>query len=93
MTAKQLSIMLSELGDKEVVVQLSQPSIAVSAYSQIESVGIGFDWDEGKVFLIPEKKIIDKKCLKRYNKTKGKKRTSNPFLPLIFKEGIIWKYI
>lgn len=60
MTAKQLSIMLSELGDKEVVVQLSQPSIAVSAYSQIESIGIGFDWDEGKVFLIPSKELVDK---------------------------------
>lgn len=52
--------MLSELGDKEVVIQLSQPSIAVSAYSQIESIGIGFDWDEGKVFLIPSKELVDK---------------------------------
>lgn len=60
MTAKQLSIMLSELGDKEVVIHLTQPSIAVSAYSQIDSIGIGFDWDEGKVFLIPSKELVDK---------------------------------
>ena len=60
MTAKQLSIMLSELGDKEVVIQLSDWSIGPLPYSQIESIGIGFDWDTGKVFLIPSKELVDK---------------------------------
>lgn len=52
MTAKQLSIMLSELGGEEVVIH--------SACSTIESIGIGFDWDEGKIFLNPSKELVDK---------------------------------
>ena len=63
MTAKQLSIMLSELGDQEVVIQLSDWSIGPLPYSSIELIGLGFDWDEGKVFLIPSKNLVDKDLL------------------------------
>ena len=52
--------MLSELGDQEVVIQLSDWSIGPLPYSQIESIGIGFDWDTGKIFLIPSKELVDK---------------------------------
>lgn len=60
MTAKQLAMILSGLGDEEVVIKLSQPSIGPTACATIDGVGLGFDWDMGKVFLFPLKELIDK---------------------------------
>ena len=73
MKVKQLLSILSGLDDKEIVIKLSQSSIGPQAFSTIKSVDIGFDWDEGKVFLIPSKNLVDKQPETWYNNHKGKR--------------------
>lgn len=60
MTAQQLSVILSGLGDKEIVIKLSQPSVGRTAHSTINGIQIGFDWDDGLVFIVPDKPLIRK---------------------------------
>ena len=40
-----------------VVIERSDPSIGAAASSDIKSLNVGFDWDRGKVFLVPEKQL------------------------------------
>lgn len=60
MTAQQLSVMLSGLGDDEVAIKLDIPSIGASACANITGIEIGYDFDSGKVFLATDSKLIDK---------------------------------
>lgn len=60
MTAQQLSVMLSGLGDDEVAIKLDIPSIDTSACANITGIEIGYDFDSGKVFLTTDSKLIDK---------------------------------
>lgn len=60
MTAQQLSVMLSGLGDNEVAIKLDSPNIGCSAYTNITGIEVGFDWDSGKIFLTTDSKLIDK---------------------------------
>lgn len=57
MTAQQLSVMLSGLGDNEVAIKLDTPN---NAYTNITGIEVGFDWDIGKIFLTTDSKLIDK---------------------------------
>lgn len=58
MTAQQLSVMLSGLGDNEVAIKLDTPSIGESAYTNITGIEVGFDWDSGKIFLTTDSKVM-----------------------------------
>lgn len=60
MTAQQLSVMLSGLGDNEVAIKLDIPNVGCSAYTNITGIEVGFDWDTGKIFLTTDSKLIDK---------------------------------
>lgn len=60
MTAQQLSVMLSGLGDNEVAIKLDIPNAGCSAYTNITGIEIGYDFDSGKVFLTTDSKLIDK---------------------------------
>lgn len=60
MTAQQLSVVLSGLGDNEIAIKLDIPSIGPSACATIAGVEIGFDHDMGKIFLITDAKLVDK---------------------------------
>lgn len=60
MTAQQLSVILSGLGDNEVAIKLDIPNVGYSAYTNITGIEVGFDWDSGKIFLTTDSKLIDK---------------------------------
>lgn len=60
MTAQQLSVMLSGLGDNEVAIKLDIPNVGCSAYTNITGIEVGFDGDSGKVFLTTDSNLIDK---------------------------------
>lgn len=60
MTAQQLSVMLSGLGDNEVVIKVDIPSVGESAYTNITGIEIGYDFDSGKVFLTADSKLVPK---------------------------------
>ena len=63
MTAQQLSVMLSGLGDDEVAIKLDIPSIGTSTCVNITGIEIGYDFDSGKVFLTTDSKLIDKNMI------------------------------
>lgn len=60
MTARQLSVMLSGLGDNEVAIKLDIPTNDGSYYTNITGIEVGFDWDSGKIFLTTDAKLVDK---------------------------------
>lgn len=67
MKAKELKEKLdmyieNQHGDDEVVVRLSEPSVAVTASEPVQCIGPGIDWDSGKLFIHTDKPLIH-----RYN--------------------------
>ena len=60
MTAQQLSVMLSGLGDNEVAIKLDIPSVGSSVYANITGIEVGFDWDSGRIFLTTDSKVVPK---------------------------------
>ena len=44
--------------DEPVVIQLSQPSIGCNANVNIDNICSGFDWNKGKLWIIPEFPVI-----------------------------------
>lgn len=43
---------------EEVVIQLASPGIGATPCVGVAHVTSGFDWDHGKIFLVPEKPLI-----------------------------------
>lgn len=52
MTAQQLSVMLSGLGDNEVAIKVNDSSIYVTG------IEIGFNVDSGKIFLTTDSEVM-----------------------------------
>lgn len=57
MTAQQLSVMLSGLGDNEVAIKANGSSVYVTG------IEIGFNADSGKIFLTTSSNLIDKNMI------------------------------
>lgn len=45
---------------EQVVIQLATPSIGGHACTNVQDVCIGFDWDKGKLFVIPSEPLVKK---------------------------------
>ncbi len=45
---------------EHVVIQLSEPSIGGSACVAVNDICAGFDWDHGKIFIIPSEPLVKK---------------------------------
>ena len=56
--------------DPEVVVVLSQRGIGGTPATKIERIGLGFDWDHGKLMLYTEDQVIKGN---EFEKEKGQK--------------------
>ncbi len=46
--------------DDDVVVQLSEPSVGITSFTNVTYAGSGFDWDSGRFWITPEKKLLSK---------------------------------
>lgn len=60
--------------DDNAVIELSDPSIGAAASNDIKSLNVGFDWDRGKVFLVPEKELYrssDQETIQKLRKSLG----------------------
>ena len=44
--------------DRELVIQLSAPSIGCCASVGVKEIYPGIDWDQGRVLIVPEQKIV-----------------------------------
>ena len=51
-------------GKYEMRVRLTQPSVAVSASVGIDYIYSGIDWDNGMMFLMPDKPLVSWNTLK-----------------------------
>ena len=73
MKLKELKTLVDELinqnyGNREVVIDLNQPTIGTKAFSNIKSIYPGFDWEFDQIRISPNKSLIEKekdrdKCL------------------------------
>ncbi len=61
MKAKQLSVILSGLGDTEVMVCLSPDVNNSTPCVPIKAANYGFYWGEGMAVLLPSKELVEKK--------------------------------
>lgn len=46
--------------DREVVIYIDSQSVGPVTYVSIKDFNLGFDWDTGKLFLIPDKSLVIK---------------------------------
>lgn len=53
-------------GKYEMRVKLKQPSIAVSASVGIDYIYSGIDWDNGMMFLMPDKPLVSWEYIEEY---------------------------
>ncbi len=67
MTGKELIKLLEsypeEMLEREIVISTQGPSIGPSFKNPVKTVAPGFDWDSDVFFLVPEKIVVDLKCL------------------------------
>ena len=66
MKAKQLSVILSGLGDMEVMVCLSPDANNSTPCVPIKAANYGLYWGEGRVVLLPSKELVEKET-EEYN--------------------------
>lgn len=53
-------------GKYEMRVRLTQPSVAVNASVGIDCIYSGIDWDNGMMFLMPDKPLVSWEYIEKY---------------------------
>ena len=82
MTLEEIKDMIDSLLDKnpefkttKLEIKINDPSIAYSSGTTVSGIMQGFDWDNGRVFIMPEKELISKDILDAVYFTDKKKYT------------------
>jgi len=60
---KQLNELEDQCKDWEVVIAEASPSFGPSSSVEVNQLRVGFDWNSGKVFIIPKKPLFKKENL------------------------------
>lgn len=43
----------------EIEIRVHNPSVGPSRGTRVKSIGIGIDWDRGRLFIHPEKRLVE----------------------------------
>ena len=43
----------------EIEIRVNNPSVGPCRWTRVKSIGMGIDWDKGRVFIHPEKHLVE----------------------------------